>query len=228
VMPSRGAFYGVVALMVALLIFSSTLAAVYYGRSQQEESQSQQDVSELNAALARYNALAGSYNKSLADYYATLSLLSGAVANLNTSTPAYRNASVALASLWDSYQKLDAANGGRALAYVVDVLIDYGNGTSRWLNGSTAQPGWNAFVLTLVLTDGMMQAVWYPQFGEHFVTGIYGALGTSSESWFVWEFGKGGWALAPMGADAIAVQNGTALAWTLCGYDANFNPDCTP
>jgi type II secretory pathway pseudopilin PulG len=227
-MPSKGTFYGVVAVMVALLIVVSSVAAVYYGKYQQQASQDQQYVSELNAALASYRTLAGSFNASLSDYNTTLYLLSDAVANLNTSTPAYTSGSVALASLWSSYQRLASVNGGRVLTYEVNLLVDYGNGTGRWYNDSAAEPGWNAYVLTLVLMDGEVQAAWYPQFGEHLVTGIERVSETATESWFVWDYGASGWALAPMGADAIIVQNGTSVAWTFCGYDANFNPTCAP
>jgi len=226
--PSKGTFYGVVAVFVALLILVSTLALFYYGQDQQAVAQNQNHVDELGAALASYRALSVEYNSSLTGYNTTLSLLSTAVGNLNTSTPAYRNASLALSSLWAAYQRLAGYSGRRVPLYGVHLLVDFGNGTRDWYNDSRVQPGWNGYVATLVLLGGDVQAVWYAQYGEHLVTGLGGVSQTSSTSWFFWESGRSGWSLAPTGADGLQVYNGTTIAWTLCGYDSDFNPTCTP
>jgi hypothetical protein len=224
----RGALYGVVAVFVAALIVTSSLTLYYYGQSQQAGSQSQKYSSELSAALASYRSLSGSFNASLSDYGTTLELLSSAVANLNTSTSSYRNASLALASLWDSYLRLSGSGGGRALTYSAHLLVDFGNGTMEWYNETSVQPGWNGYVATVVLLKGDLQAAWYPQYGEHFVTGVDGVQGTSSKSWFFWSYSGGTWSLASTGADGLRVYNDTSIAWTLCGYDINFNPTCSP
>ncbi len=227
-MVSKAVLYGVVVVLVAMLLFSSSIALYYYGQEQASSQQNQVYIGELNAALASYRSLSGNFDSSLKDYNSTLGLLATAVENLNTSTPAYRNASLALSSLWASYQALADTGGKKALSYSVDMLVDYGNGTRNWFNDSAAQPGWNAYVLTLVLLGGNLQASWYPQYGEHFVTGVNGVTGTDSKSWFVWEFVGGAWTQAATGADYIQVHNGTVIAWTLCSYDAGFNPICRP
>jgi hypothetical protein len=226
--PTRGTFYGVTAVFVALLLLVSVIAVFYYGQDQQALEQNQSHVDELSTALASYKSLSEEYNSSLYDYGVTLSLLTQSVASLNTSTPAYRNASLALSSLWSSYQQLASYSGRRALAYGVNLFVDFGNGTRRWYNDTSVQPGWNGYVATLVLMGGDVQAIWYPQYGEHLVTGLGGAFQTSATSWFFWEFGKGSWALAPTGADGLQMDNGTTVAWTLCGYDSSFDPTCTP
>jgi len=227
-MPSKGIFYGAVSVLLALLLLVSTVAIYYYGQNQEAATQNQIHVDELDTALATYRALSGEYNSSLAGYNASLSLLTVAVGNLNTSTPAYRNASVALSTLWASYQRLAGYSGRKALTYGVQILVNFGNGTSRWYNDTRIQPGWNGYVTTLVLLDGEVQADWYPQYGEHLVTGLGGVSQTSATSWFFWEFGGSGWSLASTGADGLQMDNGTTVAWTLCGYDSNFNPTCTP
>lgn len=225
---SKGALYGIVVTFVALILISSTAALIYYGQYQQVAALNQRHVGELESALASYRSLSGSYNTSLNDYNRTLSLLATAVANLNTTTPAYRSASAALASLWASYQNLAGVSGRKAPAYRVSLLVNFGNGTRRWFNDSTAQPGWNGYIVSLVLLKGNVQAIWYPQYGEHFVSGIAGVSQTGSKSWFVWEFGRGRWTAAPTGVDQIQIINGTTIAWTLCGYDANYIPTCVP
>jgi hypothetical protein len=227
-MVSKGAFYGIVVTLVALLLISSAFALVYFGEYQQEVAQNHSYVGELNTALASYRSLSGSYNSSLSGYSTALSLLTTAVANLNTSTPAYKNASMALASLWSSYQRLASISGRRALVYEMHMLVDFGNGTRSWHNGTAILPGWNGYVVSLVLLDGNVQATWYPQYGEHLVTGIDGVPQTASTSWFVWQFSHGSWTASQTGADQLRIDNGTVIAWTLCGYDVNYNPKCSP
>ena len=225
---SRPALYGVVVVLVALLLISSSFAAIYYSENQQLTSLDQRHQTELAQSLANYDSLLHLYYYSLSGYNQTLALLASAVSDLNTSVPAYRTAATDLASLWSSYQALANDSGHRAAVYRVHMLVDYGNGTSRWYNDSGAQPGWNGYVATLVLVDGDLQATWYPQYGEHFVTGINGVNGTSAESWFLWEFASGRWAPSQTGPDQIQIVNGTVMAWTLCGYDASYNPACAP
>ena len=225
---SKARFYGIVTVLIALLLLSSIAAAVSYEEYQRQASDTQRYIGELNTALTNYRSLAGSYNASLKDYNTTLSLLADAVSNLNTSTPAYAHANRALSSLWTSYQSLASVGGRHALAYVVRALVDYGNGTRGWYNDSSAQPGWDAYVASVVLFGGRVQAAWYPQYGEHLVIGVNGVNATGTKSWFVWEFTQGTWTPSQTGADEIHMHNGTVIAWTLCGYDAYFRPSCTP
>ena len=220
--------YGVVAVFVAVLMITSSLTVYYYGQSQLSSSQNQKYAGELGVALASYRSLSMEYNSSLAGYYTTLSLLATAVANLNTSTPAYKNASLALSSLWSAYQRLASFSGRRALVYSVHLLVDFGNGTRRWYNDTAVQPGWNGYLASLVLLKGEVQADWYPQYGEHFVTGVAGVSQTPTTSWFFWESSGGKWTIAQSGADGLQINNGTSIAWTLCGYDSSFNPTCSP
>jgi len=201
-MASRTASYGVLAILVAVLILTSSLAVFYFSQYQSQLSDNQRRVAELNAALARYNALATAYGTSLQDYKASISLLADAVAHLNTSTPAYVNGSRALASLWNSYRTLASLSGGAA-AYRFSLLVEFGNGTRRWYNDTSIQPGWNGYVATLVVLGGRLGATWYPQYGEHFVTSVDGVGGTPSTSWFVWERSSGLWKLTPTGVDGI-------------------------
>lgn len=227
-MVSRPVFYGVVVVLVALLLFSTAFAAVYYSEYEQEASLDRSYQTELTVALANYDSLVGLYNSSLNGYNETLSLLATAVANLNTSAPAYHSAAADLASLWSSYQILSNRDGQRGVVYGVHMLVDYGNGTRTWYNDTAAQPGWNGYVVSLVLLDGNLQATWYPQYGEHLVTGVNGVNQTSNQSWFVWEYANGRWSPSVTGSDQMNIVNGTVLAWTLCGYDSSYTPKCSP
>ena len=227
-MVAKSTFYGVVAALTAVILVVSSVAALYYYRYEDQASASKEYASELRTALAKYNSLAVSYNASLQDYRTTLLLLASAVAGLDTSSPAYKNASADLVALWNSYRNLAGMGGTKPATYVVDMKVEPGGGQVRWYNDSAVEPGWNGYVVSLVLLSGRVQAVWYPQYEAHFVTGIDGVNGTSTTSWFVWVYGAGGWQLAQTGIDGVRVHNGTVIAWTLCAYDLAFNPACKP
>lgn len=218
----------VVALLVAGLLLTSVGATYYFYQNQESSASNQHYANELGTAITEYKRLSDSFNASLADYNRTLSLLASAISDLNTSSPAYRQATLALSSLWSSYQALASADGRKAITFSVHMLVDYGNGTSRWYNDSGAQPGWNGYVVTLVLLNGDVKSTWYPQYGEHLISGLGGRNQTSTESWFLWVFSDGSWAPSQTGVDQISVDNGTVIAWTLCSYDANYNPSCVP
>ena len=220
-------FYGITAVLVAVLLIVSTLAASYYYQDQRVLSQNKNYVQELDAALASYRSLSESFNSSLSDYSVTLSLLATAVANLNTTTPAYANASAALNSLWKSYQALSASGGRRALVYRVNILVDFGNGTRRWDNSTQTQPGWNGYVDTLVAFNGKVQATWYPSYGEHVVNGLQGISNTNSQYWFLLTYNRtASWQVAQVGVDEIPVVNDTSFAWLFCSANANYLPTC--
>jgi hypothetical protein len=227
-LPSKSVFYGAMAILVAVVIVVSSVGALYFYRSQQEASAAQSYADELSQLQAKYNALAAGTDTSLADYNTTLSLLATVVANLNTSSPAYQYASRELPVLWREYENLTRLYLGKSAGFVADMRVDYGNGTRQWYNQSQVQPGWNLYTATVVLLDGRVQATWYPAYQEHFVEGINGVEDSQTESWFIWLKNSSGWQLAPSGPDLIFVTNGTVFAWTLCGFDANYSPTCSP
>ena len=227
-MPSGKTQNGAIVLLVALLLVTSSLAALYYGRYQEQVSETNSYVTELNGALARYSQLGASYSSSLMDLNTTIFLLTNALSNLNTSTPAYLEGSQELGALWSRYQTMESAAVAGAPRYSASMLLDFGNGTKRSFVDMAIQPGWNAYIATLVILNGSVQATWYPEFQEHYVTAIDGASGGRSDAWFVWSLNGTRWDLAPTGADAVQVHNGTEFAWTLCSYDQSFNPVCSP
>lgn len=112
--------------------------------------------------------------------------------------------------------------------YVSDVFIGYGNGTNVWYNDTLVKPGWNLYTVTLLVTNGNVNATCC-EFGSHFVQGIGGVQNDNAKNWFLWTYnGTSLWSTAQLGPDEITVQNNTIFAWTFCGYDSNYNPTCKP
>ncbi len=227
-MSSNRTQNGVIVLLIALLLVTSSLAALYYGRYQEQTSDTNSYVKELRGALAEYRQLSSSYRSSLEGFNRTISLLTNALSNLNTSAPAYLEGSRALGTLWNQYLALSSEDGVGLARYSANMSLEFGNGTKRLFTGEMIQPGWNAYMATLVILNGSVQATWYPEFQEHYVTAIEGVSGGKTTAWFVWSLDGARWELAPTGADAVQVHNGTTFAWTLCSYDKSFKPDCSP
>jgi archaellum component FlaC len=118
----------------------------------------------------------------------------------------------------------------KPITYRANILIDLGNGTRIWFNSTNAQPGWNLYVLTLVITGGRVQATWYPQYNAHFVTGIYGVANSGNSAWFIWTWNSTShWQIAQYGADELPILNGSIYAWTYCSYNpVTYEPNCKP
>lgn len=218
--------YGTALVLVALLIVSTAGGVYYYYEYGQATQSKDRYVGELVSATGQYNRLASDYNSSLALDNETLSLLVGTVAAINTSLPIYKQASAELSSLWSRYVSLNPPKGS---LYSADILVDFGNGTSRWYNDTQVQPGWNMYVATVVLSGGNLQAQWYPEYQEHFISGIDGISNSGSTDWFLWTFnGTSGWQVAQVGPDALPVYNASVFAWTYCGETPSYAPTCTP
>jgi len=228
-MRRGGASTAATVFLLALLVVSGTVAAYFYAQYSAQASASNQYLKDLQAADSEFNETATNYNTLLSQYNLSVSLLSKSVAQLNTSSPVYLQASTDLAALWKTYLELRPE---KTALYSANVVIDFGNGTRTWYNGTSAQPGWNLYVLTLILTSGRMDAQWYPQYGEHFVTGIDGVANSpnTDQGWFFWSWNATAkWQSPPVGADDLNVYSGSTFAWTYCRYDpSTFVPSCTP
>jgi hypothetical protein len=214
------------AVLSALLIISASVGVYYYYEFGLESQSKNQYINELTTATSQYNQLASDYNSSLSLYNKTFSLLVRAIAVVNTSQPIYQQASSELAQLWSSYLKLKPASGS---LYTANILFEFGNGTRRWYNNTEIQPGWNVYIATVVLTNGNLQAQWYPQYQEHFVSGIDGVSNSKTMYWFLWTHNAtASWQTAQVGADQLPIYNGSVFAWTYCGETASFTPKCVP
>lgn len=218
--------YGIALTLVALLIISTTAGIYYYYEYGQATQSKNQYVSELTTAASQYNKLAANYNSSLSLYNETFSLLVNTLAVVNTSLPIYQQASSELSQLWNQYLSLKPASSS---LYTADILINFGNGTQHWYNNTKVQPGWNMYTETVVLSHGDLQAQWYPQYQEHFISGIDGVSNSNSTYWFLWTYNStASWQVAQVGADELPIYNGSVFAWTYCGETSSYAPTCTP
>jgi len=214
------------AVLVSLLILSTSLGFYYYYQSGQESQSKNKYIGELAMATGQYDRLASDYNSLLSLYNSTFTLLVRAISVVNTSQPVYQQASRELSRLWSSYLGLKPVSSS---VYTPNILIDFGNGTRHWYNSTRVQPGWNLYIATVLITNGNLQSTWYPQYQEHFVSGISGVTNSKTMFWFLWTYNKtASWQVAQVGADELPVYNGSTFAWTYCGSTPSYAPTCRP
>lgn len=96
----------------------------------------------------------------------------------------------------------------------VDTLINYGNGTSVWVNKTDVPSSWNFYQLTESIAS--VQSKYYgPPTSEHFVTGINGVQSSQQYFWSLWAICQksNAWMATGVGADAIHITAYHTLAW---------------
>jgi hypothetical protein len=218
-------------------------------------------ISEFNSLSSTYARLSSRYNETLsllASSVAVLNTTEPAYVNASRSlaslwknytalTESYRGelalfdaSSAKFAQVVQDYETLsrarpnliEAAKPIRVSPVTSDILLDFGNGTHRWYNGTSVQPGWNVYIATLVITDGNVQAQWYPSYpphGEHFISAIDGVGDSQTMYWFLWSYNETTrWQQASLGADLLPMYNGSMYAWTFCSAPPpSYTPSCS-
>lgn len=96
----------------------------------------------------------------------------------------------------------------------IATLINYGNGTSSWINKTDVPSSWNFYQLTSSIAS--IQARYYgPPTSEHLITGINGLQSDSQHFWSLWAVCQkfDAWTATGVGADAIHVTTYHVFAW---------------
>jgi hypothetical protein len=111
----------------------------------------------------------------------------------------------------------------RGSAITVETLINYGNGTSKWVNKTDVPSDWNFYQLTSSISK--VQAAYYgPPTSEHLITGINGVQSNGQNFWSLWAVCQKSkaWFATNVGADAIHFATYRTLAWY---YQASSSQD---
>ena len=103
----------------------------------------------------------------------------------------------------------------------VNALLNFGNGTSKWFNGSRVPVGWNFYNLTMHIANGKVESDYYASpLNEHYINAIDGVRQDGSSFWHLWQFCNKdqAWSYSNIGADDIILSNGRTIAWY---FDSN-------
>jgi len=93
---------------------------------------------------------------------------------------------------------------------MVDLLVDFGNGTKVWYNDTRVPIGYTLLNLTYSRLHSVEYTV-YP-FGV-FLNKIMGIPNQGTWYWLWWEYGQEGWKMGETGADAAKLKDGGVYAW---------------
>jgi uncharacterized protein DUF4430 len=107
------------------------------------------------------------------------------------------------------------SHGANANVIAVNVLLNFGNGTSKWFNETKVPVSWNFYNLTLYMARGNVESEWYPEYSEHFITGIDGISNSGAYYWGLWQYctNDQAWLYSNVGADKIALSNNQTMGW---------------
>ena len=96
---------------------------------------------------------------------------------------------------------------------LVDIMIDYGNGTIVWINETRIQTG-----ADLMEATGLACNIEYQtsDFGS-FITKINGVEQDSNHFW-LWNYYDKGWQMGPVGADQYSLHDGDVVGWTYTSF----------
>ena len=100
------------------------------------------------------------------------------------------------------------------LTIIIDLLLDYGNGTAVWFNDTLVPLGGD-----LLLATELVASVDYTT-GEYgaFVTAINGVGGDPNHFWLWYYLEDGKWTLGPVACDAWRLHDGDVVAWRYTSF----------
>jgi hypothetical protein len=101
---------------------------------------------------------------------------------------------------------------GRMSVIRVDLLVDYGNGTSVWYNGTEVSLDASLFDVTRMLAD-VTTSYWSSMEPGHILLSSINGHGTGFWVWYYWDEASGGWVFGPVGCDAWALRDGGVYKW---------------
>lgn len=98
------------------------------------------------------------------------------------------------------------------LTMKVNILIDYGNGTQVWYNGTSVPRETNVLMATKVIA--VVKGTEYPGMGT-FVESINGVRNEGNKywMWYIWNLNKGEWELGPVASDKYILHEGDTIMW---------------
>ncbi len=110
----------------------------------------------------------------------------------------------------------------------VSLLVQVSEDDIRWFRDVEVPKGTDAYELTELVTEGNLDATYYPLFRSHFINGLLGVEGKDPKYWllFVWDEGQAQWAPLPVGADLYSLKEGHVLAWAYT--DTSLGPEQVP
>ena len=109
----------------------------------------------------------------------------------------------------------DAPEGTPVPTFTVSLLVHLNEDDERWFRDVEVSKGTNAYEFTELVTEGDMDATWYPAYRTHFVDAIMGLKNANPNFWLIyqWSESQGQWEPLSVGADRFSLMDDDVLAW---------------
>lgn len=100
----------------------------------------------------------------------------------------------------------------KKLTMKVNILIDYGNGTRTWYNGTSVPRETNVLMATRIVA--LIEGTEYPGMGT-FVDSINSVRNEGGKywMWYIWNPDKRDWELGPVASDKYVLREGDTIMW---------------
>jgi len=153
-----------------------------------------------------------------------------ALAILGFQTGAYlefRNLVLGNPSVSDSSHH-GGSNTNSSSGYIeTNTIINYGNSTVVWYNHTRSPSNWNFYNLTVHLTNGNVQSIYYSSYGAHQILGINGLEQSAIFYWSLWKFcpTHNAWDWSTVGVDRISLSSNGVYGWR---YEQQLGPQIPP
>ena len=95
------------------------------------------------------------------------------------------------------------------------MLIHVNQQDEHWFRDVEVPKGTDAYALTELVSEGEIEADWYPLYRSHFVNSLLGVTNQAPHFWLIyrWSEANEAWEPLPVGADLFSVKEGHVLAW---------------
>ena len=175
---------------IASLFLVSLVGAYYYIEFQKEKSANTIYVSMYNNLLKNYTSLLQSYTELLNDY--------------NSLAQSYETERQNLTHILQQYE---------SCIMLVNICIDYGNGTILWYNQTIVPLGCNLLQATRMVAQ--VNSTYWPAYQASFVDAINGVWNKGSYywMWYRWDGKSKVWKYGDCGADLYTLSNGEVAKW---------------
>jgi hypothetical protein len=110
----------------------------------------------------------------------------------------------------------------------VSLLIQLSEDDIRWFRDVEIPNDTNAYEIVERVTEGDLEATYYPAFFSHFVEAMLGVANEGTYYWltFLWNANQEQWEPLPVGADLFSLKDGHVLAWSYT--DTSLEPSQLP
>lgn len=130
-----------------------------------------------------------------------------------------------VATSFAGYYYIESQNRGASLreyekvTMKVNLLIDYGNGTSVWYNDTLVPLGSNLLNATKQVVQ--VDSTYWPDYDATLVDGVGGVANSATHFWFwdSWDSRKSEWAHGQVGADKYLLDPGEIVKWYYASWE---------